>query len=214
MNRSDEHMLVQRALSGGAQGREAMASLVREHQGRLYAFMLRMTGRPDVAEEVVQEAFVRALRSLSRFDPQFRFSTWLYTIARRVYWNMRDKCAPAPRSDLLSGVEHVAPVWSLAGWAVERNEGTARQREALQRALLQLPEVQREVVILFHQQDWPVWLIAKTLEMPEGTVKSHLHRGRVALRNVLEPIWRVDTPTVTPAQATPARQEQGRTPRA
>ena len=49
-----------------------------------------------------------------------------------------------------------------------------------------LPEDQREVIVLFHQHEWPIWLIAEHLRIPEGTVKSHLHRGRIRLREAIE----------------------------
>ncbi len=60
-----------------------------------------------------------------------------------------------------------------------------RARDDLQRALSGLSPEQREILILFHQQDWPIWLIAQHLNMPEGTVKSHLHRGRRRLREAM-----------------------------
>ena len=56
------------------------------------------------------------------------------------------------------------------------------QHDAIQSALLSLSEEQREIIILFHQLDWPISLIASHLDMPEGTIKSHLHRGRKRLR--------------------------------
>ncbi|HRC87640.1 MAG TPA: sigma-70 family RNA polymerase sigma factor, partial [Thermoanaerobaculia bacterium] len=152
------------------------------HQERLIAFLTRMIGRREAAEDVAQEAFVRALQGLSRFDPQYRFSTWLFTIARRVYWNQIEKMKPVVSSDLLS---KVPPAWGLTNWASERAEDHAVQRSALQRALMELTPAQREIVVLFHQQDWPVGQIAQALGIPPGTVKSHLHRGRNRLREAL-----------------------------
>jgi RNA polymerase sigma-70 factor (ECF subfamily) len=68
---------------------------------------------------------------------------------------------------------------------VVRAESNLVAKDALQRALMGLSLDQREVMVLFHQLDWPIWLIAEHLGMPEGTVKSHLHRGRRRLREVL-----------------------------
>lgn len=188
MTREREQELVLLAAAGD---RAAAGELVRAHQERLIAFLLRMTGRRDTAEDVAQEAFVRALRSLPRFDPQYRFSTWLFTIARRVYWNMAEKMAPRANSELLTRVADggaggtIAPVWGLTNWANEHAEENALQRSALQRALMDLPDNQREIVILFHQQNWPIGMIAEALGIPAGTVKSHLHRGRNRLRESL-----------------------------
>ena len=136
----------------------------------------------DEQEDVAQAAFVRVLTNLDRFDPRFRFSTWLFTIARRLFLNFREKRRPANGSETMGswGSEAGRPE---AG--VSRAEMGVVARDALQRALMVLSLEQREVMILFHQQDWPIWLIAEHLEMPEGTVKSHLHRGRRRLREVL-----------------------------
>ncbi|HEX2837307.1 MAG TPA: sigma-70 family RNA polymerase sigma factor [Phycisphaerales bacterium] len=196
MTREREQELVLLAAAGD---RAAAGELVRAHQERLVAFLLRMTGRRDTAEDVAQEAFVRALRSLPRFDPQYRFSTWLFTIARRVYWNMAEKMAPRSNSELLTRVADgvaggtIAPAWGLTNWANEHAEENALQRGVLQRALMDLPDNQREIVILFHQQNWPVGMIAEALGIPAGTVKSHLHRGRNRLRESLyQHGWRFD----------------------
>ncbi len=145
--------------------------------------MLRMSGRPDVAEDIVQDAFVRVLTNLERFDPRFRFSTWLFTIARRLYLNSVQKHAPSYNSEALecrAGAGGDAP----DDLAVDRDSGGIL-KDQLQRGLAMLTIEQREILILFHQQNWPIWLIAQSLEMPEGTVKSHLHRGRRRMREIL-----------------------------
>lgn len=179
MTREREQELVLLAAAGD---RAAAGELVRAHQERLVAFLTRMIGRRETAEDVAQEAFVRALKGLSRFDPQYRFSTWLFTIARRVYWNQIEKMKPVVSTDLLS---KVPPAWGLTNWASEQAEDNAVQRSALQRALMELPVQQREIVVLFHQQNWSVGMIAQLLGVPAGTIKSHLHRGRNRLRDAL-----------------------------
>ena len=92
MNRREEHVLVRKAAEGD---RRAIEALIRAHQDSLYAFILRMSGRPETAEDIVQEAFVRVLRNLHRFDDRFRFSTWLFTIGKRLYMNAAQKLGPA-----------------------------------------------------------------------------------------------------------------------
>lgn len=180
MTRSHELKLIRRTAGGD---RDAAGELIRGHQASLYSYMLRISGRSDVAEDVVQEAFVRVLANLDRFDSRFRFSTWLFTIARRVYFNMCEKKKPAPESELIAE-------WSGRSAAVEcsadREESQQVFRSSIETALMALPVDQREVVVLFHQHDWPIWLIAEHLQIPEGTVKSHLHRGRLRLRDALQ----------------------------
>lgn len=180
MTRQEEQRLIESAAAGD---RDASEALIRAHQQSLYAYLLRLSGRPDVAEDVVQEAFVRVLTNLDRFDFRFRFSTWLFTIAKRLYVNACQRYKPSYDSDAVGA-------WEGAGGAPESptvdDEVHANARIALQRSLMALPEEQREVLILFHQQDWPIALIAQHMRMPEGTVKSHLHRGRRKMRELLE----------------------------
>jgi len=178
MTRAEEQSLIENAAAGDKAAAEAF---IRAHQASLYAYLLRMSGRPDTAEDIVQEAFVRVLTNLDKFDPRYRFSTWLFTIARRLYLNACQKHKPAYDSDTV-GAWQGAAGQSPVGVG-ETGDGL---RDVLQAALLSLPAEQREIVILFHQQDWPIWLIAQHMDMPEGTIKSHLHRGRKKLRRVLD----------------------------
>lgn len=180
MTRAEEQRLIERATAGDRAGAEA---LIRAHQGPLYAYLVRMCGRPEVAEDIVQEAFVRVLTNLDRFDPRFRFSTWLFTIAKRVLMNHSQRHAPAFDSEMVGAWEGAGelPDAGAVGSEVDGN-----LKGALQAALLALGPEQREIVVLFHQQDWPIWLIAQHMEMPEGTIKSHLHRGRKKMRRLLD----------------------------
>lgn len=180
MKRAEELKLIRRAAAGD---RGAAEVFIRAFQGQLFAYILRMSGRPDVAEDIVQDAFVRVLTNLDRFDPRFRFSTWLFTIARRLFLNSIQKHAPAYNSDVM---ESRADAGGDApeDVAIDRDSGGIL-KDQLQRGLAMLTIEQREILILFHQQNWPIWLIAQNLEMPEGTVKSHLHRGRRRMREIL-----------------------------
>lgn len=180
MTRAEEVHLIELATAGD---RAAAAAFIKCHQQSLYAYILRLSGRPEIAEDIVQEAFVRALTHLDRFDTRFRFSTWIFTIAKRLYVNASQRHKPTYNTDIVGAARSHAgnPVSPAAD-----EEQTGSLRDALQQALLGLPEDQREVVVLFHQLDWPIATIAQHMDMPEGTVKSHLHRGRRRLRELLE----------------------------
>lgn len=180
MDRQAEYNLIRLAAGGD---RAAAGALIGAHQAQLYGYILRLSGRVDVAEDVVQDAFVRAISNLDRFDPRFRFSTWIFTIARRVYFNMRAKMRPAYDSDAM---EHNAARADSPAITIARRD--THLRDALQRALMTLPDDQREIVVLFHQHDWPIKLICEQMNLPEGTVKSHLHRGRRRLRECMDQI--------------------------
>ena len=172
MTRDEERKLIRKAKRGDD---EAMTAIIRAHQDSLYAFMLRMSGRPDVAEDVVQEAFVRVLKNIDRFDPKYRFSTWLFTIAKRLFMNWSQKLKPSFDSDLVG-------TWHGPQRRPERSTFESESQHTIQDilnlALLALGETQREIVLLFHQQEWSIAEISSYMKMPEGTVKSHLHRAR------------------------------------
>jgi RNA polymerase sigma-70 factor (ECF subfamily) len=180
MTRNEERRLMERAAAGD---REAAGMFIKVHQPALYAYILRMCGRPDVAEDIVQEAFVRVLANLDRFDSRFRFSTWLFTIARRLYLNACMKHKPTYDSDMVGSFQGKR---DLPESPVIEHETQTNAKDVIQTALLELSTEQREVLVLFHQLDWPIALIAQHLKMPEGTVKSHLHRGRRRMRELLD----------------------------
>ena len=176
MDRAEEHALVRRAKEGDEQ---AIADLIRAHQDGLYCFILRMSGRHEVAEDIVQEALVRVLKNLRRFDSRFRFSTWLFTIAKRLYMNANQKLSPTFDTDAVSVRAAAEPG---PGQESAHRETIANARELLDEVMATLPQQQREIMNLFHQLNWPIADIAEHLDMPQGTVKSHLHRGRARMK--------------------------------
>lgn len=180
MLKASEHALIRKAKLGDGM---AIEGLIRAHQDALYAFMLRMSGRPDVAEDIVQEAFVRVLKNLDRFDTRFRFSTWLFTIAKRLYVNSIQKHRPTYDSDAVN--DRQGDTASPGSDAV-RHETIANVRSMIDFALGHLGPQQREIILLFHQQNWPITEIAVYLRMPEGTVKSHLHRARKRMKKAIQ----------------------------
>lgn len=180
MDRHAERRLIEKAAAGD---RAAGEALVRAHQDSLYAYMLRMSGRPDVAEDIVQEAFVRVFTHLDRFDPRFRFSTWLFTIAKRLYVNACQKHRPVYDSGIVEGQRGD---WDGPFRLVADDEIRTRDRGVIDALLGRLSAEQREIVALFHQLNWPIARISEHLGMPEGTVKSHLHRARRRMRTILE----------------------------
>jgi RNA polymerase sigma-70 factor (ECF subfamily) len=179
IEKSLELTLIRRAKSGDG---EAVERLIRAHQDALYAFILRMSGRPELAEDIVQEAFVRVIRTLDRFDSRDRFSTWLFTIAKRLYVNAIQKHRPTYDTDVVEfrqGKEDGPALLSA------QSESLDNVRRILDVVLARLNDQQREIILLFHQQNWSINDIADHLGMPEGTVKSHLHRARKRMRRVI-----------------------------
>jgi RNA polymerase sigma-70 factor (ECF subfamily) len=195
MHRMDRASEIQAIRSAAEGDRAAAELLIRAHQGAVYTFILRMSGRPDVAEDIVQEAFVRVLTNLDRFDSRYRFSTWVFTIARRLYLNVCDKKKPHFCTDFVRNMR--LPTHDPETVALGREAADGR-RGVVAEALLRLPETQREIVILFHQQGWPIALIAQHMDLAEGTIKSHLYRGRRKLRALVSAM---ETPAAKEALA-------------
>ncbi|HEX5608771.1 MAG TPA: sigma-70 family RNA polymerase sigma factor [Solirubrobacterales bacterium] len=159
------------ALKGERDVREAYSA----HSGELYGFAMRSLGDSGLAEEAVQETFLRAWRAGERFDPEIgSLRTWLFAILRNVVIDLGRARAVRPRvAD--SGVEQsVEPLEeALLSWQVE---------EAMRR----IGEDHRRVLIETHYRGRPYSEVAEELGVPEGTVKSRVYYGLRALRVVLE----------------------------
>jgi RNA polymerase sigma-70 factor (ECF subfamily) len=171
---AEDRELVRRAQGGDE---AAFRSLVERHGGRAHALALRILKSASDAEEVAQDAFVRAWRALPRFRGDSAFSSWLYRIVARCAF---DRAAVLRgRRAREADIEQVAELPAAAtGPDPEARERSRR----LERLLATLPDVPRTVVTLFYLEDRSVQDVAKTLGMPENTVKTHLSRARTALR--------------------------------
>jgi RNA polymerase sigma-70 factor (ECF subfamily) len=180
MLRRRELALIRRAKRGDA---EAIEGLIKAHQVSLYHFMLRMTGRPETAEDIAQEAFVRVLRNLARFDEKYRFSTWLYTIARRLWINEYQKCKPTFDSDIVGSASSsgLGPE-QLIQQDVDRETAS----DAVEVALSALSTRQQEIILLYYSCGCSIQEVALRQNLPQGTVKSHLFRARARMATVLE----------------------------
>ena len=177
----------------GAPEAEHFDSIVDEYERRLYGFALRMTGNREDAEEIVQDAFVRAYRALAKMSPEqraeLRLQPWLYTITLNVTRNrLRGKRptnvaldALAYPDALLRNSRHDGPAQPEN--ILERNADMA----LVERALLQLPMHLRAAATLRFIEGRSHPEIAEILNQPIGTVKSHVHRAVRILRRILGP---------------------------
>ncbi len=174
--------LVERARGGD---QEAFRELVVLHQDRAYGLALRITRSPADAEEVAQDAFVRAWQGLSRFRGESSFATWLHRIVARRALDRWSQLKTRRGREV--GVEEAAALpepgerFPGAGGGLE----TARARR-LERLVLELPAAQRAAVTLYYYEDRSVEQAAAILGMRENTVKTHLARARAALRAAIE----------------------------
>ena len=162
---------VARVLDGEA---EAFEGIVRRWQGPLVNMAWRYCRDRGRAEEMAQEAFLRAWRGLKSWRSESSFSSWLFSVAANVY---RSELKRFPAAlPLEEAAEPAAPAWQ--GDDLEER----RQHDALRRAVLALPHKYREPVILYYFHEMDVGRAAATMGLPEGTVKARLARGRDLLR--------------------------------
>ncbi|MDX1998831.1 MAG: sigma-70 family RNA polymerase sigma factor [Thermoanaerobaculia bacterium] len=185
VSQSSDEELVDRVLSGE---RACFGDLVDRYQSRLVNYLYRLLRSSEDAHELAQEVFLKVYQALDRFDPRYRFSTWIFRVAqnaaidlirkRRVQWVSLDR-----REDSDGEVRD----WELP--SPERGPyGDLRNRErgvALQEAIDALPWEYRELVVLRHFGELSYEEIATHKSMPLGTVKNKLFRGRQILKEKL-----------------------------
>ncbi len=170
---SDEQLAVA-AISGE---REAFGSLVERYDRAVYHLALRTLRNADEAQDATHEAFFKAFRSIRTFRPGAKFSTWIFAIAYHACCDRLERRkrytggAIPDRADPAPGPEPVA---------LQNDEA-----RALRAAIGALPEKYRVVVTLYHLQGRQYEEIARVLDLPLGTVKTHLFRAKELLRTAL-----------------------------
>ena len=160
----------------------AFRELVQRYQGPLHSFILRMVRRPPIAEELVQEAFVRAFRAAPRYKPTASVSTWLFHIAARLAMN---EAALAHHRYEVSGE---APERATEAPGPHEDIERKELSRSIEGALAQLPPRQRMAVILARFEDMSYREIGKVLEIREGAVDGLLQRARRMLAQLLRPM--------------------------
>src|SRR3990172_4599122 len=175
MDPSDEELV--RAFSEG--DRPAFEELVRRHERRVYNLALRMLGREEDARDATQDAFLSALRKVSSFRGDAAFTTWMHGVTVTACYDMLRKRARGPLLELDSELPLPEP-----RAAADPAEAAVAGVD-VRRALVQVPEEFRAVLVLHDVQDMAYDDVAAVLGIPVGTVKSRLHRGRVMLARAL-----------------------------
>lgn len=182
-----EWELVQRAKQGDE---ESFAALVEQNQGRIYNLALRMTGNPDDALELSQEAFLNAWKGLGKFQGDSSFATWLYRLTSNVCIDFlrREKRRSALSMTISLDDEEEARQAELPDERFSPHvEAERRERQETFRAgLSTLSAEHRRVLILRELEGLSYGEIAQVLGLEEGTVKSRIARARLALRNYLK----------------------------
>ena len=183
-------------MRGDVTSPEQFEALVREHQGMVFRTLTRLTGTGGQVEDLAQEVFLRLYRALPEFRGDSSVSTYLYRIVVNVAqdeWKRRRKersviaTAPAAEEENEAGWIESFAGDELAEHArnPEQRMEDAEMQAAVESALRELPEMERAVLVLYHQEEVSYDGIAAALGLPINTVRTHLHRGRKRLAEAL-----------------------------
>lgn len=180
MTPEDDRQDVERVLRGDV---DAFAGIVERWQGPLLQLAYRYSGERASAEDMAQEAFVRVYRQLAKWRGEGAFSTWLFAVSINVYRSWLRKRRPPPLP--IERVPEPAAATDLVA-ELEGLEAARRIRAEVRR----LPDRYRDALTLFYFHEMDIEAAAASLEIPQGTLKSLLHRGRKLLEQRLRGLAR------------------------
>lgn len=166
---------------------DAFELLVELHQGAVVGTVAKMLGGPNDAEDIAQQVFVRVWKSAKRYEPQAKFTTWLFTITRNLVFNESRRRKRKPTVSVEEREEESRRV-------VEDEHGISPDQEvlhgelerAVDDAIASLPEKQRMAVVLRRYEEMPYEEIGQVLDMSVPAVKSLLFRARTQLKEILQ----------------------------
>ena len=170
----DEPSLVRQVKAGDE---AAFGVLVDRYMDTGFAVAVSVLGNPHDAEDAVQNAFIRALERIDQLKPGSPFGPWFFRVLRSTALNLR-------RREILRTHEEI-PASASAGTNPAKEWERGLTREAVLRALGELPEMQRLAVTLYDLEGYSHREIAEILEIAVGTSRAHVHHGRKSLKELL-----------------------------
>jgi RNA polymerase sigma-70 factor (ECF subfamily) len=194
--------IIDRCLGGDE---AAWEQVIARFKRKVFHIAYKFTGRHDAAEDLTQEVFLKVFKSLDKFHRDADFSTWLSSVARTYcidHYRASKREKEVVVEDLVAFDLAPASVGSNPHRALEDRD----RRSFLRRGLEALPEKLREAVVLRDLQGLSYQEMAERLELPEGTVKSRINRGREELTRLL---LRAKQPGGTIRSARPGRPRRG-----
>jgi RNA polymerase sigma-70 factor (ECF subfamily) len=186
-----DERLIQAYLGGDA---DAFATLVRRHEATVYRLCLRVLGDADDAADAAQDALVLVARKLGTFRGDARFTTWLHRVTMNVCY---DYLRAAKRRPAVRRLDDERAPAELGDPLPDHADAVAMRRD-VSAALALVPTEFRVALVLADAEDLPYDEIARVLDVPVGTVKSRVHRGRIALARAMGVgVEEPGTPTAT-----------------
>ncbi|MDP1421777.1 RNA polymerase sigma factor SigW [Peribacillus simplex] len=166
----------------------AFGEIVEIYKDKVFQICFRMLGNRQEAEDLAQEAFVRAYVNIRSFNIQMKFSTWLYRIATNLCIDRLRKKKPDYYLDAeVAGTEGLNMYSQIASDMAKPEEEveSLELQETIQAEIMKLPDKYRSVIVLKYIEELSLKEISEILDLPVGTVKTRIHRGREALRKQL-----------------------------
>ena len=197
------------ARKAGRGDRRALARLYETHKRRLMGYLVKILGTRELAEEVFQEVWIKVLHGIASYRPRQggTFRAWLYRVASnaavdRLRYEARRPAAGGGRENGADGIQEADRLPSPRP-GPERQAAGRQMAAALGQALGRLTDRQRAAILLRHQQGLSYPEVADALGVPQGTAKTLVHRGVLALRGILEA-----RPEVRESGAEPERTDE------
>ena len=184
-----DHDLVERSRKGSE---KAYRELLGRYQRPVFSLVYRMVRDREQAEDLAQETFVRVFNNLERYDPAYKFSSWIFKIATNltIDW-MRRKEVPTVSIDGSRYATSSDEIEASTITVESKDENPEERLESkelgaeIEQAIGRLRPEYRQAIILRHIEDKPYEEIAQIMALPLGTVKTYIHRGRGELKEML-----------------------------
>ncbi len=183
-NTASDAELIRRTQAGD---KRAFSELVKRHQDAVYNVAYRLVGDPEMARDLTQEAFISMYRGIASYRHEARFTTWAYVIVRnlcstRIKKNAREMAYLTPEGESDGKLEHVAAM------DADPVDGALRHelQSGMMAALMTLSMSHRLVLTLYYFEAMGYEEIATVVGFPVGTVKTHLHRAKAAMRRAMQ----------------------------
>lgn len=190
MSTGEEHHLIRAAQQGDSR---AFDRLIHRYQGQIYRAMTRACANPELAQDVLQEAMIRAFRALPQFRGDASFATWLFRIAKNLCVRKQQQLLAHPTVSLDQPLSDEEDAESLLRQMIDYSAQNPQQvvldeeiRQKVREAVDKLPPNLREILILRDMEDLSNQETAERTGLTVAAVKARLHRARALLREHLE----------------------------